>query len=661
MSSLDDAVRGGLQRRVTPLQNEDRLLERLLRRKSRRRIARRAGSLALILVVATGTVSGVFALDRTFRAHVVAAGSEEIAFEKVLRPCYGHPNVDGPSAAIFAVDPVTGEERAIAEDTKLGGQRHASERQVSVSPDGRSIAWVDQFVGGLFVTDVATGQATQLLTGRYVAGPRWSPDGSRIVFSALGDPENADPSQHALGVEGPSIYVIAADGSNLSRVTDGAMPVWTPDGQIAFVRSSQPSSVDVGSGSLGYGADQNSRLTFWLMDANGGNQRQVYSAPGDVPIVHPQWSADGSRIVAEATLHGNTDIYVLDVRTRLVTRITHDPAQDTWPTWSPDGTQIAFSTGRWGTGVGHSEIAVVNADGSGLQRITHDCWDDVEPSWAPSAATVSSLPVWNPPPLPDLGRAGAAPPGDILFSAETDGVSDIYAIDPGGGTPRNLTADLPDEYDPAWSPDRSQIALAGDIAVRGDLDIYVMPAGGGEPHRILALAGNQQAPSWSSDGTKLAFYAEGDIAIANVDGTGYQVLTSGRGDWAPAWSPDGTRIAFFRGDALYSIADDGSDIQLLVRGDIEPSPSWSPDGAQLAFSAGGDLFRVDANGGYRTNLTNTPDASESSPAWSPDGTQIAYVLRDAQGHTSVGVMNADGTKAHTVHGSSGSNIIDLDW
>ena len=70
--------------------------------------------------------------------------------------------------------------------------------------------------------------------------------------------------------------------------------------------------------------------------------------------------------------------------------LTNDPASDAEPTWSPDGTKIAFSTNRGPTG--DTEIFVMNADGSNPQNLTKSPANESDPDWQPVLGTPAPTP-----------------------------------------------------------------------------------------------------------------------------------------------------------------------------------------------------------------------------------------------------------------------------
>ena len=80
----------------------------------------------------------------------------------------------------------------------------------------------------------------------------------------------------------------------------------------------------------------------------------------------PSWSPDGGRITFSSIRDFNSEIYVANADGSGQTRLTDDPARDRAPTWSPDGVRVAFESYR----DRKSDIYVMNADGSGLTRIT---------------------------------------------------------------------------------------------------------------------------------------------------------------------------------------------------------------------------------------------------------------------------------------------------
>jgi Tol biopolymer transport system component len=249
------------------------------------------------------------------------------------------------------------------------------------------------------------------------------------------------------------------------------------------------------------------------------------------------------------------------------TRLTDNDAADEDPSWSPDGTKIAFDNSG-DNSIVTSEIYVMNADdGSGQTRLTDNDAADEDPSWSPDGTKIAFVSNRDHPRSENY---------------------EIYVMNPDGSGQTRLTDNDAADEDPSWSPDGEKIAFDS-VGGDGNSQIYVMNADDGSDVTRLADGGS---PSWSPDGEKIAFTRDFDIYVMNPDGSGQTRLTvDGR---EPSWSPDGEKIAFassrnvnpdFAGPEIYVMnADDGSDVTRLTNNDSNDfSPDWgtntSPPGS----------------------------------------------------------------------------------
>lgn len=179
--------------------------------------------------------------------------------------------------------------------------------------------------------------------------------------------------------------------------------------------------------------------------------------------------------------------------------------------------------------------------------------------------------------------------------------------------------DYPDrDFDPAWSPDGSQIAFAS--RRDGNHDLYVMNTDGSNVVRLTDGPGIDLSPDWSPDGSRIAFEdGDSNISVINVDGSDLVQLTDDPApEGYPAWSPDGSLIAFTSnrdGDQdIYVMNADGTNVVQLTddpaedgRPDWEPAPSVSPvpptpADTSAPATTGGDLAPVEA---VTIHVTNT--------------------------------------------------------
>jgi Tol biopolymer transport system component len=132
----------------------------------------------------------------------------------------------------------------------------------------------------------------------------------------------------------------------------------TPEG--AFLRS----------GRIAFMSRRDGSPQIFIMNADGSNVTRVTSGPGG--NYSPAFSPDGTRIVFQSNWDGNLQIYMMDADGSNVTRLTKGLfVQDAHPTFSPDGTRIAFHSDRDRTSRGR-QIYVMNVDGSNVTRLTND-------------------------------------------------------------------------------------------------------------------------------------------------------------------------------------------------------------------------------------------------------------------------------------------------
>jgi Tol biopolymer transport system component len=287
---------------------------------------------------------------------------------------------------------------------------------------------------------------------------------------------------------------------------------------------------------------------------------------GDLMTVSAQ-GGGGQKIAFQSNRDGNNfEIYTMNVDGSDVRQLTTHTAVDVDPVWSPDGSRIAFVSGRDGNG----EIYVMNADGSDLTRLTNHPAVDTSPEWSPDGQRIAFT-------------------SDRYVTQWGVRVTGIYIMNADGSnvTPTNYPPS--GDFEPAWSPDGQKIAFQSNrfgSPVYPTDDIWVMNIDGSGIARLTNRDGFDGLAAWSPDGSQIAFNGGNGIHVMNADGSQTRFLTAGA---RPAWSSDGSKVAFedtrdggpcctdgVYNVELYTINADGSDVRRLTRNPAyDQRPDWS--------------------------------------------------------------------------------------
>ncbi|MBW3638735.1 MAG: hypothetical protein KY451_02615 [Actinobacteria bacterium] len=286
----------------------------------------------------------------------------------------------------------------------------------------------------------------------------------------------------------------------------------------------------------------------------------ITAAPAEAIVPGPN-----GRIVFES----GGDIFTMNPDGSVPLNLTNSPGvSDVFPAWSPDSTQITFSSDR--AEARNADVYLMNADGTGVTRLTNAPGEDRGTSWTSDGER-------------------------IVFHSSRDRdethAFDIFTMNPDGS-------------------DQTKIFTNGSAA-------YV--CGDSETGTIV----------FNSSGDPLGTNPTGDFEIFTMDIDGnnvFQVTDNTLLDSGPKWSPDCSTISYNSRDSggfdVYRIDADGSDRVNLTNtpGVFDAFSAWSPDGTRVVFSSNRDgnfeIYTMDSGDGSDVaRLTFTEDRADFRPDW----------------------------------------------
>jgi dipeptidyl aminopeptidase/acylaminoacyl peptidase len=431
-----------------------------------------------------------------------------------------------PLALALTTAPLSGQDRARRPMQVADVDGFRDVRDLDIAPDGAWVAYTvglpdvarDKDEGDVWLSNWAGTEHVRLTSSPVrESQPRFSPDGKWIAF--VSGRKSADDDK----TTGGQIWVLSRQGGEARRLTTrkgGAGDFqWSPDSTRLVVVGDDPDPEE---------------------DKTGEDK------PPKKPIVIDRYGFKRDR--DGYLVHRRSHLYLVNVATGAVDVLTSGDWDDSLPAWSPDGTKIAFISGRGGDAdrTNDTNVFVVDAR-AGAQPRALTTWNGPDnrarPAWSPDGASIAYL-------------QGSEPK---LFAYSRDTLAVVPAA---GGTPKLLTdASTIDVEAPAWTPDGTALYL---IAVNDRArELVRVPVTGGPLVRLTTGRRVVRTPVVARDGR---------VAVIATTGT---TAPEVHGVAAAAGTPDGVRelpAISHQNDAWLAA------IQL---GAVEDFDFTSPDGTKI--------------------------------------------------------------------------------
>ena len=262
--------------------------------------------------------------------------------------------------------------------------------------------------------------------------------------------------QISFSIEENDKFEIAANQQGgITAVSDNELNafgvVYSPDGQMIAWHSEHPV-----------------RKTWdvYVANADGTGQRILTQDSADDAF--PSWSPDGSQIVFHSNRNDTQfDLYVINVTGGIANRLTDSPLNDLGPSYSPDGSRIIFHR-QVSRNV--RELFMMNADGSAERQVTELNRSTMFATWSPDGER-------------------------LVTHSQINGSWQLVLIDPNSGTPTQITFDDRDSFYPKWSPNGEWIAYHAQSS-SGNRDLFLVSWDGTQQVQLTSSPQQERMPDW---------------------------------------------------------------------------------------------------------------------------------------------------------------------
>jgi len=258
------------------------------------------------------------------------------------------------------------------------------------------------------------------------------------------------------------------------------------------------------------GRGGNARYALMVADSDGFNPRDIVRSAE--PLLSPTWSPDGTRLAYVSFEGGNSSIYIQNITTSAREKVAGFRGINGSPAFSPDGTRLAMTLSR----TGNPEIYVMDIASRQLRQLTTSSSIDTEPTWSADGST-------------------------IYFTSDRGGRPQIYQVPAAGGSASRVTFQGNYNASPKLSFDGKKLAVA---------------QGSGNTYRIAIMDSSLGSPRWST-------------------------VSTGSLDESPSFAPNASMLLYATREGgrgvLYSVSADGRARYRLALGDVDVrEPAWSP-------------------------------------------------------------------------------------
>jgi Tol biopolymer transport system component/DNA-binding winged helix-turn-helix (wHTH) protein len=341
------------------------------------------------------------------------------------------------------------------------------------------------------------------------------------------------------------------------------------------------------------------------------------------------------------------------------------PGKEIAPTFSPDGSQIAFAWNE-GTDAGHQfDLYVKSLASERLLRLTHRPSKWISSAWSPDGSTIAFVRETDEGAgifvIPALGGSersivsNGVAVGYVQISWSPDGkrlaysaygpkgAPEVYivSLDTANTRPLSPAPECLSATDPALSPDGKQLALVCNSS-SAVYTVYVVGVPDGPVRALASVMGEPQGLAWAADGSRLILSNDpgdgGELWQLTLNGEREQ-LPFGEDSSTPTVAARGGRMAYVRGRKTVDIwrADltaalpEQSAAKLIYSTRTQVNPRYSRDGTHIAFqsnrSGSVEIWMTDAQGADLDRLTSFNGPLTAAPSWCSDGRRIAFDSR----------------------------------